>query len=281
MSNLRDIRRRLRSVENIKKITDAMERVAAARLRRAQMIVEQSGPYISKMKEILSNLASTEFKHPLLQQREVKKTGLVIIAADRGLSGSHNSNIIQSAERFLKNYTPENIELIILGRKGVDHYKQKKWPIRYQLTDWGGKISFHDIKTLSNQLVHWFLSGELDEIWLVYTHFISIANRQVVTEKFLNIGKPKSEKKTIYSNYIFEPSAEAIFAELLPRYCLTLIQTALYESYVSELAARIMAMQLASKNSEEMIERLTLFRNKARQESITKEMLEISAGAQS
>lgn len=285
MSNLRDIRRRLKSVENIKKITDAMERVAAARLRRAQSLVEESRPYIVKMREILANLASGDFKHPLMDQREVKKTGLIVIAADRGLSGSHNSNILQAADKFLKNYTPENLELILIGRKCFEYFQQRRWPIKYQLADWGGKISFHDIKALSNQLIHWYLEHEFDEIWIIYTHFISIAHRQVLTEKFLNIGPPKEAKKTdkkaVYSNYIFEPSPEAIFAELLPRYCLTIIQTSLYESYVSELAARIMAMQIASKNSEEMIENLTLVRNRVRQESITREMLEISAGSQS
>jgi F-type H+-transporting ATPase subunit gamma len=280
MNTLRDIRRRLKSVENIKKITDAMGRVAAARLHRAQTKAEQSIPYISKMKEILENLALGDFTHPLLEQREVKKTGLVVISADRGLSGAYNTNILSTADNFLKKYSKDQIELILLGRKAIDYYRRRSWKVRYQKIGWGEKTTFHEIKNLTSQLVSGFLAGELDEIWLIYTHYISVMNRKVIVEKFLNIGKPHPEKKTGFLNYIFEPSAAEIFAEILPRYSVTRIQTALYEAYASELAARILAMRMASKNSEEMIDRLTLVRNKVRQSGITKEMIEISSGAE-
>lgn len=278
MSTLREIRRRLRSVENVKKITDAMERVAAVHLRKAQAKAEQSLPYITKMKEVIENLASTEYSHPLFEERKVKKTGLVIVSADRGLSGSYNTNILSEADHFLKNYQTNQVELILFGRKAVDHYKRKNWKVRSQFTNWGGKISFHEIQVFSNQLVNWFLSGEYDEVWLIYTHYISVMNRKVLCEKFLNIGRPKSERRAVV-NYIFEPNPAEIFSEILPRYCVTRIQTVLYEAYASELAARIMAMRAASQNSEEMIGRLTVIRNKMRQEGITKEMIEISLGA--
>lgn len=275
MSNLRDIRRRLHAVENIKKITDAMERVAAARLRKAQAEAEQSRPYVMKMREILEKLASTEDSHPLFEQREVKKTALIVVAADRGLSGSYNSHVLAAADKFAANYTKDNLDLILFGRKGIEYYQRKKWPIVKEYREWGGKISFHDIQVLSDQLVGEFLHGKYDEIWVIYTHYISVMNRHVMVEKFLNIGKPKTEKKAL--NYIFEPSPAEIYSDILPRFCITRLQTALHESFASELAARIVAMQTASKNSKEMINDLTLIRNKVRQEGITREIIEISS----
>lgn len=281
MNSLREIRSHLRSIENIKKITDAMERIAASRLRRAQTKAEQSRPYISKLKDVLEKLSSADVTHPLFIQKTVKKTGVLVVSADKGLSGSYNSNILNAADTFLKKYTPDQVELIILGRKALEHYQRRHWKIRSKMTDWGEKITFNEIKSLSEQLVNWFLSGEFDEIWLIYTHYISVMNRKVIIEKFLNVGKSQSEKHSTTQSYIFEPNPTEILAEILPRYCITRIQTALYESYASELAARIVAMQTASKNSEEMITHLTLTKNKIRQRDITREMIEITTGAES
>jgi len=281
MATLRDIRKRIRSVENIKQITRAMEMVAAARLRKAQAKAEQAQPYAAKMRQILENLAtaSSEFTHPLYQQREVNKTGLVVIAADRGLCGSYNTNIFQVADRFLRQTGQDKVELIVVGRKAVEYYRRRKWTIKKRVPEWGGKITFLQIKNLTNELVQWFLNEELDEIWLAYTHFISIPSRKVVLEKFLNIEKPKTEQK-ITTDYIFEPNPVEIYAEILPRYCVTKIQTVLAEAFASELAARMISMGAATKNAEEMIENLTLVRNKVRQAAITKEMLEITSGAE-
>lgn len=279
MSTLREIRKRLRSVENIKQITKAMEMVAAARLRRAQAKAEQSRPYILKMKDILENLASSsDCKHPLLEQRAVKKIGVFIIGADRGLCGSYNANIFSAADKFLKNYTPDTAELILMGRKAEEYYKHRPWKIRYQVDEEGEKQGVQQVKTLANQLVSWFLLRDFDEIWIVYTHFISIMSRKVMVEKFLNIGAPPKKKMTL--SYIFEPSPEEIFAEILPRYCMGKLRTVFDESYASELAARIISMRTATKNAEEMIYTLTLTRNKVRQAGITKEMLEIITGAE-
>lgn len=275
MTNLRDIRQRLRSVENVKKITDAMERVAAALLRRAQAKAEQSRPYVLKMKEMLEHLASSDASHPLFTQREVKKTALIVISSDKGLTGAYNSNIFSEADKFLKKYQSNQLDLILFGRKAIDYYKSKPWPTVYKRMEWGGKIELEEITQFSKDQVEAFLSGKYDEIWMIYTHYISIMRKKVTLEKFLNIGKLQTEKKTV--NYIFEPEPEEIYAELLPRYCLTRFQTALNEAYASELASRIVAMQTASKNSENMIESLTLLKNRLRQESITKEIIEISS----
>lgn len=279
MSSLRDIRRRLRSTENIKKITDAMERVASARLRRAQLVAEHSRPYAARMKEILGRLtASPDIEHPLFEQREVRKSAVIIVAADKGLSGSYNANILSASNNFLKQYTPENMSLLLFGKKAIEHYQNTKWLIDDQFSGWTGKITLDEITRFSNQVVDQFIVERYDEIWLIYTHYISIANRKVVVDKFLNITKPEFEKALKQVNYIFEPSPSEILAEILRRYCTTRIQEVLHEAYAAELSARIMAMQMASKNSEKMIETLTLIRNRVRQESITREMIEIASG---
>lgn len=283
MSTLKEIRQHLKSIENIKKITDTMERVAAARLRQAQANAEQSRPYIAKLKEILEKVAASDVTHPLFEKREVKRTGLIVISADRGLSGSYNSNIFVAADKFLKSYAPEQVDLILLGRKAIEYYSRKKWNIRYQVTHGIENRSVHDTTIFSNQLVNWFLEGELDEIWLIYTHYVSVMHRNIVLEKFLNIGRCQvthKETARISVSYIFEPDPIEILSAILPRYCMTRIQTALYEAYASELAARIVAMQTASKNSEEFINQLTLVKNKTRQRDITREMIEITAGAE-
>lgn len=288
MNSLREIRQRLRSVENIKKITDTMERVAAARLRLAQMEAEQSRPYINMLKHILEKVAATEVSHPLFEQRKVQKTGIVVISSERGLSGSYNANIFARTEKVLKKYQLDQVELILLGKKAIEHYKNKPWKVRYTETHLVEKRNLSKIHEFSDHLVHWFLSGELDEIWLVYTHYISVMKRKVVVEKFLNIGKSQlhadepleEDPVKMALHYAFEPSAKEVLAEILPRYCFTRIETALYESYASELAARIVAMQTASKNSKDMITKLTLIKNKTRQRDITREMIEISTGAE-
>ncbi|MGK5595622.1 MAG: ATP synthase F1 subunit gamma [Parachlamydiaceae bacterium] len=285
MSNLRDIRQRLRSVENIKKITDTMERVAAARLKYAQIQAEQSRPYITKLKNILEQVSATGVSHPLFEPRkQVKKTGLVIFSSEKGLSGSYNAHIFSAADRFLKKYEKEQIELILLGRKAIDYYRRKDWVIREERTHLVEHRDLQKIKHFSDHLVHWFCSGALDEIWLVYSHYISVMKRKIVVEKFLNIGPNHiQEVDTAMQqeafHYLFEPSPLKILSAILPRYCFTRIETALYEAYASELAARIIAMQTASKNSKDMINQLTLIKNKTRQQNITREMIEISSGS--
>lgn len=280
MTNLREIRRRLRSVEKIKQITKTMEMVAAARLRRAQLKAIQARPYAEGIKRILENLSDLRLTHPFFENREIKKTGVVIITADRGLSGAYNSNVLAASDKFLKNYQTDNVDLILLGRKACDHYRRRPWNISYKVMEWGGKIAFTKVKFIAEMLMELFLSNKLDEIWLIYTHFITVLSRRVVTEKFLNISKPEPEKHNLLRDYIFEPSQEEIYNEILPHFCISKLQQALAEAYASELAARFTAMGTATKNAEEMILDLTLVRNKMRQDGITKDMLEIISGAE-
>ncbi len=281
MSTLREIRRRLKSVENVKKITDAMERVAGARLRRAQISLENSRPYALKMREMVEHLASsTEFIHPLFEKRAVKKTALIVISADKGLSGSYNSKILNSAEKFLQNYSKETIDLFLFGKKAIDYFQRRNWPIESKITNWAGKITLKEITTFSSQVIDDYSLGKYDEVWLIYTNYISISTRKIVMKKFLNFEKVETEKLTKVPDYIYEPSANEILSKLLPLYCSIGLQEALFEAYASELGARIMAMQMASKNSEEVMESLTILRNKMRQEGITREMIEIASGVQ-
>jgi F-type H+-transporting ATPase subunit gamma len=253
-----------------------MEMVASARFRKAQAKARQAQRYIGKMGEIVDHLshASTEFDHPLFAARAVKKIGLVVVSSDRGLCGSYNTTVFSHADQFLKGRDATSVELILVGRKAIQYYHHNQWTISSRFPGWSGKITLAQIKEMSNQFVKRFLSGELDEIYLVYTRFYTLMERKVVLEKFLPLGKPKEEKRGFVLNYLFEPNIEEIYMQLLPRFCMTKIETMLNEAHASELVARIFSMKAAAKNATEMIDHLTLERNKVRQTGITREMLE-------
>ncbi len=278
MSTLREIRKRLHSIKSIQQLTRAMEMVAASRLHHAHAKAKQAQPYISKIKEISEQLSSilTDFTHPFFEQREIKKVGLVVITSDMGLCGAYNKDVLAAANHFLKKYDSNQVELILVGRKGINYYNRRQKHIRFQMLEGGEKMTFLRVRTFANQLVNWFLNRELDEIWFVYTHYDSMISRKVVTKKFLNIGKPT--EKPAPKDYLFEPSLAEVYSEILSRYCLTFVQTVFKEAYASELAARIFAMKAASTNADDMIQKLTLVRNKVRQAGITKEMIEITSG---
>jgi len=283
MSTLRDLRRRIRSVQGTQQITKAMEMVAAAKLRKAQSKVESSRPYASKIQAMLDNLtqATTSLAHPLLEKREVKKVGLVVVTSDRGLCGSYNNNVIHEADEFLKGYQKDKIVLIIIGRKGYIYYLKRPWEIRSKYIGLAGNLILPDVKNITNDLVNLFLSGEVDEIYFSFTRFLSATTHKVTTEKFLNIeSQMRAEDKGGLVDYIFEPDPQKIFSSLLPNYCMTRVQMALAESFASEHSSRMISMGAATKNAEEMIDHLTLVMNKLRQASITKEMLEITTGAE-
>lgn len=282
MATLRDIRQKIKSVGNIQKITQAMELVAASHLHKAQAKAESSRPYTLKIKEILAHVIQASddaLQHPLITQREVKKRGVVIVAGDRGLCGSYNHNVFDVAESFLQEYQSSPVELILVGRKTVVYFREKPWAISTKLEGWGGKITYHQIEEFTRSLINFYLNGQLDEIWVIYTHFINVGAREVRTEKLLDIDIKATEP--FKSNYIFEPDAAQIFAKILPQYFVTRMQSILNTAYASELAARMASMRTATKNAEEMIEALTLVRNKVRQFGITRELIEITSAAES
>ena len=283
MATLRDLRRRIRSVHGTQQITKAMEMVAAAKLRKAQARVESSRPYAAKMQAMLGNLtrASAALDHPLFEKREVQKVGIVVVTSDRGLCGSYNNNVIHRAEELRACYEPDQVSLVLIGRKAHSYYVRRTCDIALEYLGLGSELNLAQVKNITNDLVNLFLSRQVDEIHFVYTRFLSAVTHRVTTEKFLNIeAQTEAEPGQTRVDYIFEPDPERIFSQLLPSYCMTKVQMALAESFASEHAARMMSMGAATKNAEEMIEHLTLVMNKLRQASITKEMLEITTGAE-
>lgn len=280
MSTVRELRKRIGAAMNIQQITKTMEMVAVARLRKAQARAEQARPYATKMQEMLQNLAWTDVTHPLFRARPVKTIAAIVVSSDRGLCGSYNMAVMAAAERWRKEHAQHSIEFIPIGRKAVDYMHRNRFATLLEIPKWDGKLPFSDVWALTNQLITSYLSQQLDQVWLIYTHFINALHRQIKVEKLLNIDKPQHAKGAFPPDFIFEPEPIQIYDALLPRYCAVRIQTALNESFASELAARAFAMRTATKNAGEMIDTLTLKRNKVRQAAITKEMLEISAGAE-
>lgn len=284
MTTLRDIRKRLHSVQNIQQLTKAMEMIAASHLHYAQFKVHHAQRYFSELQQILKKLdfKSIEFTPPLIKQREGKKMGVVVIAGKMGLCGSYNQDIFRTTNKFLNSLKENQVELFVVGRKTIDYYKHRAWPIRSTFAPTDERENSAEVKAFANQLVHSYLNGDFDEIWVVYTHYINLMSRKVVIEKLLSIDVSSFEKEKDQSlDYLFEPNPEEIYHTLLLDYCLAKFQLFFNEAYVSELSARIFAMKTATNNANEMIEKLTIIRNRVRQAGITKEMLEISSGAES
>jgi len=283
MATLRDILKRINSVKSTRQITKAMKMVAAARLRKAQLKAEQARPYAEKMTEMLGALsaaATDKLSHPYFEQRDVKKQTLVVVTSDRGLCGAFNSGIIRAAEKWLEGKDPETVELVCVGRRGHLYFRKRNWKIAATYNEFNADLKFDLVRDLVSYLTGRFTSGETDEIYLLYTKFISTARVVVTLEKYLNIDRPETTDDVSGGAYIFEPDPDVIFSELLPRYALIKCQAALADSFASEHATRMMAMTLATNNAGEMIDSLTLQYNKARQAAITTEILEVVGGAE-
>jgi len=288
MPTLREVQKRIRSVISTRQITKAMEMVAAAKLRKAQIRIMQVRPYSEKLTTILSHLseaASGELVHPFFEKREIKKRTLVLVTSDRGFCGSFNSNLIRKANKWLADKNREDVELVLVGKKSLDFYKRRDWNIVETFQDWSGNLDYAKARDLVDMLTKRFLNGETDEINVIYTKYLSTARYQIVDAPYLpvdNLDEEQKEDEQQKSNfdYIFEPSPEAIFTDIMPKYALTKMMTALADSFASEHGTRMMAMGAATKNAGEMIDALTLQYNKARQAAITKELLEIVSGAE-
>ena len=261
-----------------------MEMVAAAKLRRAQQLVEQAKPYAAKLDAMLANLASAstgEISHPFFAEREVSHRTLILVTADRGLCGSFNANLLRTGDRWLRDHGADNTELYLLGKKGWDYYRRRDWTVLAHEAEWEGEIDYARARTVVDAVTDRFVKGETDQVDLVYTKFVSMGRFQVTTERYLPIQRPEigdEEGKT--RDYIFEPTPEEIYARLMPYYTTTKLITVLRESYASEQASRMLAMNAATKAAGDMIDSLTLEYNKARQAQITKEILEVVSGAE-
>jgi len=285
--SLKVLRRRVRTVRNTKQITRAMEMVSASKLRRAQASLFVARPYIRNMEILLARLApeADAAGHPLFVQRRVKRSTLVVFTADRGLCGSYNATIIRIAESHLRDLPRGRMDLICVGRRGHQYFSKRAWPIVGRFTDMGGVLNLEQSRSLSDYLRDRFLYGETDEIYLLYTSFVSTSVHKVVFEKFLDLDEsalaakvPADDRAPI--EYIFEPSRERVFEKLVPAYLEAKVFITLAESFTSEHASRMLAMNSASNNCDEMRDTLTLRLNKARQGTITGDLLDIVGGAE-
>jgi F-type H+-transporting ATPase subunit gamma len=286
MATLRDIQRRIRSVQSTQKITRAMKLVAAAKLRRAQERVVASRPYASKMAELLGNLVSGAdtgdgAAHPLLEQREGPRRQIVIITADKGLAGAFNSNVIRRSLEFVRASNATEVTLVVVGRKARDFYRRRSWSIKRDMIGFWDRLAYSHASELADYLMQQYLDGVVDEVHLIYNEFRSVAVQRPVREQLLPIPRgAEAEGATETVDYIYEPGPDQILGDLLPRHVRMQVYRALMESLAGEYGARMTAMEAATKNAEEMIDILTIQYNKARQEKITKELLDIVGGAE-
>ncbi len=288
MSTLRALRRRIRSVEKTQQITKAMEMVAAAKLRRAQGRALAARPYATKITAMLGNLAGAagDLDHPLLKAREVRSTALVIVTSDRGLCGAYNANLLRAAEQRLRGAAPAvpagaehagpAARLVLVGKKGRDYFRRRRYPVLAIHTPVPAEGLLEFARALTEDLIARYLAGEVDRVDLMFTQFISLLRRRVVVEPLLPVGAGRPGGATA----LFEPDAETIFAELLPRYATAKVFAALADALASEQSARMIAMGAARKNAGELIDILVLRRNRVRQAAITKELLDIVGGAE-
>jgi F-type H+-transporting ATPase subunit gamma len=285
MATLRDIRRRIRSVESTQKITRAMKLVAAAKLRRAQERILAARPYAGKMAELLGNLTSAvggeEAPHPLLTQRAGPRRQVVIVTADKGLAGAFNSNILRRSLEVIRRSNAPDVTLVVVGRKARDFYRRRSWRIARDMIGFWDRLGYEHATQLADFFMQQYLDGAADEVVLIYNEFRSVAVQRPVVMQLLPIPKVEAQGQATPSvDYIYEPSPDAILSDLLPRHVRMQVYKALMESLAGEYGARMTAMEAATKNAKDMIGVLTIQYNKARQEKITKELLDIVGGAE-
>jgi F-type H+-transporting ATPase subunit gamma len=283
MPALVDIRRRIRSVKNTQQITKAMKMVSAAKLRRAQEAMFAARPYARKMMEVLNSLATraNPDSHPLLQEHGDVKVLLVVITADKGLCGGFNANIIRAATRFLEEEQRQarNLELELVGRKGRDFFRRRRYRVRSEHIGLFPSLQFPAAQRIAQSLIKSYMEHEVDRIHVVYNEFKTVIAQKVVVEQLLPIRKMEFDPTEPPLDYIYEPSPARIFGGILGKHVEIQVWRALLESAAAEHGARMAAMDAATNNAGEMIDRLTLYMNKVRQAAITKEIIEVVSGA--
>ena len=287
MASLKEIKKRISSVKNTQQITKAMKMVSAAKLRRAQESVVAARPYAEKLQDVLSSMAKrdSEGDHPLIQSREKKRALILVMTADRGLCGGFNSSIAKAAEAFVKNkeYDFSEYAVRIIGRKGNDALKRRPGiEIDKVYENLTGNITYATASLLGREVVEDYTAERYDAVFMIYNRFFSAINQEVTTTQLLPVEPQQTEGDDSYvADYIYEPNCEEVLASILPKYVEVEIFRALLESVASEHGARMSSMDSASKNASEMINKLTLQYNRARQAAITSELMEIISGAES
>lgn len=286
MANLKSIKKRIVSVKNTRQITKAMKMVSAAKLRRAQENVVAARPYARKLGEVLQRLARSQEAdgHPLLEKRSPEKALVILVTSDRGLCGGFNANISKAAERFIKERKADyaEISLLTVGRKGYEFLKNRQ-TIRKNYTGVLSNLNYQTAAMLAQEVIDGYLAGDYDEVFLLYNAFRSVMSQDITLQQLLPIAPPEggAEENEVVQEYIYEPSKGELLGELLPKYIEVTMFKAMLESVASEHGARMTAMDSASKNATEMIGKLTLVYNRARQAAITTELMEIISGAES
>lgn len=280
--NLQAIRRRIRSVQNMERVTAAMKMVAASKLRRAQDRAQAARPYATKMREVLADVAANagDFRHPLLAARPVRVSAVLLFTGDRGLAGPYNSNMIRAAAARL--HDAPHPAVIAVGRKGRDHFRKRGFDILTEFVGIGDEGSWALARQIGDEAMRIYRDGEADEITLCYAQFLNAVQSRPAVTPLLPIHGPAGGEGTprIRRPYLFEPDPAGVLTRLLPHYVHTLIYRALLEAKASEHGARMAAMDNASKNAGEIVDHLILVRNRVRQAAITKEIAEIVGGAE-
>lgn len=263
-------------------ITKAMEMVSASKLNRAEQNAKAFVPYMEKIQEVTASIAggSQNINHPMLQSRDVKKTGYMVITSDRGLAGAYNSSVLRKVYRTIqqRHKSKDEYVVIAIGRIGRDFFKKRNVPIAKEITALADQPSFADIKDIAYESVQMFVEEKVDELYLYYNHFVSAISQEVTETKLLPLTDINTEGKKL-SSYEYEPEQEVILEVLLPQYAESLIYGALLDGKASEHAARMTAMKNATDNADELIGGLSLKYNRARQAAITQEITEIVGGA--
>ena len=288
MPSLIDMRRRVRAVKSTQQITKAMKMVAASKLRRAQERVVATRPYAREARRVLASIAGRvdQTQHPLLVRRPGAESGatmLIVISADRGLCGSFNTNIVKATGAFLRENPGRSITLGLVGRKGRDQLSRRGIPVRFEHVNLPKTIVFAEAEAIAAPAVEDFTAGKVDSVYLVYNEFKSVIQQRIVVEQLLPLAPitvDSTETSAGATEYLYEPSAQRIFDELLRRLVEAQLLRALLESNAAFYAAQMTAMDAATRNSADMIEGLTLTMNKIRQAAITREIIEVVSGAQ-
>jgi len=282
MANLSDVKQRIKSVKSTEQITKAMKLVAASKLRKAQEAILTARPYAVKLMDVMNHLAArcNNDMHPLLENREGKKTLLLVVTADRGLCGAFNTNIVKKASQIIKSNPEHEFSLILAGKKGADYFKNRPHKVQEKLVGWTREFDYMQAAKIGESLAQLFIDKVVDKIYVVYNEFKSVMQQEVIQEQLLPIV-PETLKETGEPvNYIYEPDEETLLEDILKRYMAVEVYRAFLESTASEHGARMTAMDSASRNAKEMIGDLTLFYNRTRQAAITKELIEVVNGAE-
>ena len=282
MPSLIDIRRRIRSVKNTQQITKAMKMVSAAKLRRAQDRVIAARPYSSLLRQVLTDVAAAAAaderagENPLLARRPEQRILLVLVTGDKGLAGAFNTNLIKEAQRFFAERAGASVALELIGRKGRDFFRKRGAAISGEHVGLAAKVAYKDTAAIARKAMEMFRDGQTDAVYLLYNEFKSVAAQKLTLERVLPLGLPENSDPV---DFILEQPAAEILNELLPKCVEMEFYRALLESAAAEHAARMTAMDAATSNAADMIERLTLYMNRVRQASITKEIIEVVSGA--